>query len=114
MANPKSVASGQWLVLIAAFLGWFSALARGRSPRGLRDFVAWGIGYTAQVYAYLFLLTDRYPYSDPLVFLAGLEPPDAPERARIVNSDDLRRSRRSWRNSLRTRLRMRRRVIALS
>jgi hypothetical protein len=43
---------------IALMFSWFSALARGRSPRGLRDFIAWGIGYTAQVYAYLLLLTD--------------------------------------------------------
>jgi hypothetical protein len=81
---------------IAAIFSWFSALARGRSPRGLRDLVAWGIGYTAQVYAYLFLLTDRYPNTDPLVFLGGgLEPPDADGRARIANTDDLLRSRLS-------------------
>ena len=46
---------------------WFVAMARGRAPRGLRDLVAWGTGYTAQTYAYLFLLTDRYPYSGPPV-----------------------------------------------
>jgi hypothetical protein len=51
---------------IAAVFSWFSALVRGRSPRGLRDVIAWGMGYTAQVYAYLFLLTDRYPHSSPL------------------------------------------------
>jgi Domain of unknown function (DUF4389) len=79
-----------------AILTWFSSLARGRSPRGLRDVTAWAIGYTAQVYAYLFLLTDRYPNSDPIVFLAGtLEPPEVEQRARIVNTDDLRRSRLS-------------------
>jgi hypothetical protein len=81
---------------LAAVFGWFSALARGRSPRGLRDFIAWGIGYTAQAYAYLFLLTDRYPDSNPVIFLGGgLEPPDAEGRARAVNADDLRRSRLS-------------------
>ena len=33
MANPKSVASGQWLVLIAAFLGWmFDGLEMGIFP----------------------------------------------------------------------------------
>ncbi len=81
---------------IAAIFSWFSSLVRGRSPRGLRDLIAWGIGYTAQVYAYLFLLTDRYPDSNPLVFLGGgLDPPDAEGRARVVNTDDLRRSRLS-------------------
>ena len=78
---------------MAAFLSWWSALARGRSPRGLRDLLAWAIGYAAQTYAYLMLLTDRYPSSDPIPFLAALEPPDAPERARLVDTDDPRRSR---------------------
>jgi hypothetical protein len=80
---------------IAAVLTWFSALVRGRAPRGLRDFMVWGVGYTAQVYAYLFLLTDRYPNIDPTVFLAGLEQPEAAGRARLVNADDHRRSRLS-------------------
>jgi hypothetical protein len=78
---------------VAAVCMWFSALVRGRSPRGLRDFVAWGVSYTAQVYAYLFLLTDRYPNSDPLVFLGDMEPPPVDGRPQVVNTDDLRRSR---------------------
>jgi hypothetical protein len=78
----------------AAFLIWFAALARGHAPRGLRDLVAWGIGYTAQLYAYLFLLTDRYPYSGPDAHLALDEPPAGAEgRARLSVTDDLRRSR---------------------
>src|SRR5262249_15223374 len=80
---------------VAAACMWFSALARGRSPRGLPDFVSCGVAYTAQVYAYLFLLTDRYPNSDPLSFLGSLEPPDAEGRPQLVDSDDLRRSRLS-------------------
>src|SRR5206468_5069528 len=76
-----------------AVLSWFSSLARGRSPRGLRDFVAWALGYTAQVYAYLLLLTDRYPNTNPQLLLGGLEAPDAAGRPRIANTDDLRRSR---------------------
>ncbi len=78
---------------IAATLSWFSALVRGRSPRGLRDLLVWAIGYTAQTYAYFFLLTDRYPGSDPLLLLRPLEPPEAPGRARLFDADDLRRSR---------------------
>ena len=54
---------------LASILSWFSAMVRGRSPRGLRDFSAWALAYTAQFYAYLFLVTDRYPNSHPLVFL---------------------------------------------
>ncbi len=81
---------------VAALLSWFSAMARGRSPRGLRDFSAWALGYTAQFYAYLFLLTDRYPNSDPFVFLGGeLEPPEPEGRPQVVSTDDLRRSRLS-------------------
>jgi len=80
---------------VAAVCMWFSSLVRGRSPRGLRDFVAWSVAYTAQVYAYLFLLTDRYPNSNPLSFLAELEPPEVEGRPQLVNTDDLRRSRLS-------------------
>ncbi len=80
---------------VAAVCMWFSALVRGRAPRGLRDFIAWGVAYTAQVYAYLFLLTDRYPNSDPISFLGELEAPDPEGRPQIVNTDDLRRSRLS-------------------
>jgi hypothetical protein len=94
-SNSRGASSGG-IATLAAMFSWFSALVRGRSPRGLRDFLAWGIGYTAQVYAYLFLLTDRYPDTNPLVFLGrGLEPPDTEGRARVVNTDDLRRSRLS-------------------
>ncbi len=77
----------------ASFFSWWAALARGRSPRGLRDLLAWTIGYSAQTYGYLLLVTDRYPCSDPLPFVAGLEPPEAPGRARLIDTDDLRRSR---------------------
>jgi hypothetical protein len=77
-----------------AFLTWFSALARGRSPRGLRDLSAWSVGYGAQAGAYLFLLTDRYPYTGPEAHLAGLEAPEVSERVpELANEDDYRRSR---------------------
>lgn len=91
-ANSRGGSSGG-VSSVAAFLSWFSALARGRSPRGLRDFIVWGVGYTAQLYAYLLLLTDRYPNIDPAVFLAELERPETEGRARIANADDLHRSR---------------------
>lgn len=80
---------------LAAICMWFSSLVRGRAPRGLRDFVAWAVAYTAQLYAYLFLLTDRYPNSDPIAFLGEMEPPPLEGRAQVVNTDDLRRSRLS-------------------
>jgi Domain of unknown function (DUF4389) len=74
-----------------ALLGWFACLARGRMPRGLRDAAAYALSYSAQLDAYLFLLTDRYPNSDPL---AALE--DVPVRSDPIGlhaAEDLRRSR---------------------
>jgi len=60
----------------AAFLGWFVAIAQARLPRGLRDLIAYGLSYSAQLDAYLFLLTDVYPDSNPLTAL-----PDLPVRS---------------------------------
>ena len=76
---------------VAAFLAWFAILARGRSPRGLRDLVAYALGYAAQAGGYVFLLTPRYPSSDP----AHAEPyADLPEHpVRLVVADDLARPR---------------------
>ena len=74
----------------AALLAWFAALVRARMPEGLRDLVVWSLGYAAQLGAYLFSLTDRYPTSDPNEHVR--EP--APERSvRLELDDDGRRSR---------------------
>ena len=85
--------SGGGVAAIGAFLTWFAALVTGRAPRGLRDLTAWGLSYSAQVWGYLFLLTDRYPNSSPALHLARLEPPEAPHLTRLVVEDDLRRPR---------------------
>jgi hypothetical protein len=74
-----------------AVLGWFAILARGRMPRGLRDAAAYGISYGAQLWAYLLLLTDRYPDSDPLTAIGELSLREDP--IRLSGEDDLRRSR---------------------
>lgn len=79
------------LLGVVAFLGWFASLVRGQMPRGLRDVTAYGLSYGAQLWAYLLLLTDRYPDSDPLRAL-----PEIPFRDGSIvlrGSDDLRRSR---------------------
>ena len=75
----------------AAFLVWFAALVRGRTPRGLRDLTTYALGYGAQAGGYLLLLTDRYPSSDPVL----PEPlPELPEHPiRIAVTDELERSR---------------------
>jgi hypothetical protein len=74
-----------------AFLAWFASLARARMPRGLRDLSAYALWYSAQAAAYLLLVTDRYPNSDPLVPDYGPPAPDHP--VRMSCDDDLRRSR---------------------
>jgi hypothetical protein len=75
----------------AAFLAWFAILARKNAPRGLRDLTAFSLGYAAQAGAYLFLLTPRYPTSDPALAEPYSELPEHP--VRIVVSDDLARPR---------------------
>jgi hypothetical protein len=46
---------------IVALLGWFYALATGRMHEGMRNISAWLLRYEVQTWAYLFLLTGRYP-----------------------------------------------------
>jgi 2-(1,2-epoxy-1,2-dihydrophenyl)acetyl-CoA isomerase len=46
---------------VVALVGWFAALALGRMPRGMRDLMAYCLRYQVQTYAYLLLLTGRYP-----------------------------------------------------
>jgi hypothetical protein len=46
---------------VVALAGWFVCLALGRMPKGMRDLIAYCLRYQAQTYAYLFLLTSRYP-----------------------------------------------------
>jgi hypothetical protein len=75
----------------AAFLAWFAILVQGRAPRGLRDLVAYALGYAAQAGGYLFLLTPRYPTSDPSLAEPYAELPEHP--VKLVVTDDLERPR---------------------
>ena len=78
------------LLAIVPFLAWFAILTRGVMPPGFRDAVNYGLNYAAHVYAYLFLLTPRYPNSNPA--LAPRAPlPEHP--ITLALEDDLRRSR---------------------
>jgi hypothetical protein len=72
-------------------LGWFYALLRGRIPRGLRDLIAYALSYSAQLWAYLLVLTDRYPSSNPLTAIGPL--PTRTDPIQLEVGDDLRRSR---------------------
>ena len=44
-----------------AFLSWFVALAVARVPSGFQGLGAYCLRYQAQTFAYVLLLTDRYP-----------------------------------------------------
>ncbi len=97
--GPTSYGSFRGGILFTVgFLLWFAALARGRASRGLRDLGAWSLGYSGQLSAYLFILTDRYPNSGPGHHLGrvqgheGESPPDPPARL-VVSDGELRRSR---------------------
>jgi 2-(1,2-epoxy-1,2-dihydrophenyl)acetyl-CoA isomerase len=50
-----------YVLAIVAFLGFFYALGLGRYPKGFRDLGAYALRFQAQTFAYLLLLTDRYP-----------------------------------------------------
>jgi ABC-type amino acid transport system permease subunit len=85
---------GGALLLVSAFLGWFASLVRGEMPKGLRDAGAYSLGYSAQVTAYLLLVTERYPNADPteMLFAVTDRPPRHPVRV-VGDPYDLRRSR---------------------
>jgi hypothetical protein len=83
----SSVSGGiAWTV---AILAWFAILAVARMPLGLRNLQAYGLRYIAQAFAYLLLVTDRYPNLDPA------DPPSSgpSHPVRLAVDDDLRRSR---------------------
>jgi hypothetical protein len=83
---------GLGLAFGVALLLWWYALFLGRVTRGLRDLTAFCIGYSAQLAAYLFLVTDRYPYSGPNAFASPREDEEQ-HPVRVSVADDLRRSR---------------------
>jgi hypothetical protein len=84
-ASPGGVAT------LATLLGWFASLVLGRMPRGLRDLIAYSIGYGAQTWSYLLLLTERYPDTRPDAHIPPL--PLDPHPVRLALGGDLRRSR---------------------
>jgi hypothetical protein len=57
-------ALGSVLFVIGVFC-WFVGLVTGHVPEGLRNLGVYAVRYSAQAHAYLYLLTDRYPYSGP-------------------------------------------------
>ena len=63
LAIPAIVVAYVFFIVMffVAFIGWFIALAIGRTPKGMRDLSAYCLQYEAQSAAYLMILTDRYP-----------------------------------------------------
>jgi hypothetical protein len=89
----SSGVSGGALGFAVGVLGWFASMVQGRMPKGLRDAGAYSVGYSAQMLAYLLLVTDRYPSADPTAMLADVErPPQHPVHL-VGDADDLRFSR---------------------
>ena len=88
-----SSSGGGALGLAVGVLGWFASLARGVMPKGLRDAGAYSVGYSAQALAYLLLITERYPNSDPTAMLEGVERPPVHAVHLVGDADDLRFSR---------------------
>jgi Domain of unknown function (DUF4389) len=83
LAIPAFAAAGGFgtVATVAAVGAWFSALATGRVPEGLHGLLGWAVRYEAQAYAYLLLLTERYPYTGPDGRgRPAPEPPAAPEQ----------------------------------
>jgi hypothetical protein len=83
--------SAAGLAATAAGLAWFATVVRGRTPRGLRDLIAYCIAYMAQALGYVLLVTDRYPTSDPARVVPFAELPPHPVRLELT--DELERSR---------------------
>lgn len=77
LSFPAQVIAGLvygFALLVVAVLSWFTGLFLGRVPPGLQAIGAAAVRYNAQTYAYLYLVTDRYPYASP-----GLEEDAGPE-----------------------------------
>jgi hypothetical protein len=73
-------AIGSALGLVALF-GWFVGLFTAKMPPGLRNLGVFALRYQAQVYGYLFMLTDRYPFSGPSLEQLSAPPAQVPEPA---------------------------------
>ena len=79
LAIPAALLASAYagVAFAVAVLGWLAALAIGRMPGSLRDLGVAALRYQAQVNAYVFLLTWRYPDSSP-VLVGRVEPSPEP------------------------------------
>jgi len=91
LARNTSYSGNLGLLHLIGLFGWFAIMARGSMPRGLRDLGTYALSYGAQFWAYAFLLTERYPDSDPRAALGEL--PARSDPVHLEVGEDLRRSR---------------------
>jgi uncharacterized membrane protein YgcG len=75
-----------------ALLTWWYALFTGRAPEGVTRLQWYCLHYSAQSWAYLLLVTDRYPTADPERVGVPWPPPPHPVTL-AASADDGRRSR---------------------
>jgi hypothetical protein len=73
----------------AVLAAWFVALFTARVPSGIGEFIGRVLQYQTRVYAYLYLLTDRYPSFaltpvDPYPAELDIEAPDRLNRAAVL------------------------------
>lgn len=63
LAIPAHIVAYVLSILIGVLwlVAWVIGIVAGEIPRGLRDLIAWIIRFMSQTYAYVLLLTDRYP-----------------------------------------------------
>ena len=63
LAIPALIISSvlNYLLNIITLFGWFYALVTGRMSPGMERVLLYGLRYHAQTYAYVFLLTGKYP-----------------------------------------------------
>ncbi|MCW2983173.1 MAG: hypothetical protein JWR63_743, partial [Conexibacter sp.] len=51
---------------IGVFLAWFAVLILGKQPKGLQDMIVLGLSYQQRAYAYVLLMTEKWPaFIDP-------------------------------------------------
>ena len=88
-SSAGATTSSVGIVWTVALFAWFACLALGRMPMGFRNLQAYGLRFGAQTWAYLLVITDRYPNLDPVDphSTGPLHP------VGLAVTDDLRRSR---------------------
>ncbi|MDQ5819858.1 MAG: DUF4389 domain-containing protein [Actinomycetota bacterium] len=83
LAIPAFVFSVGFAIVswVVAFFAWWVAMVLGRVPVGLRNLGLYALRYSQQVNGYVYILTDRYPYTGPIATDTHEPPVDEPAPA---------------------------------